>query len=421
NIDPDGDSVTLSVKAGFEPSNGDVEFISTTIFVGTETAQLDGYRYEPDPDFNGSESFTIVADDGNGGTAEQEVSVTITPVNDDPTALALSNDTIQENVDGAVVGTLTTEDVDLGREGDTHTYDIQGVVDEQGNAVSNLFEISGDTLKLKDDANADFEASTYFDVDVRTTDSAGSNLTETFRVLIEDDPSDDGLGSGFELVSVDDWFNPAWGGGFNATFEYTIQDDDVIDGTVSAWTIEPLYTGNGTISTGWSSFGPVAFGDFGDGFEITTVGQGWQREASPGDVITFSLQVLGDGFDEDDFAFDFLDEDPPLADPAAGDFSVDASTAWRWQGDFGQNVSITNGATDPSDGWTVKLDLDPGEAISINNVWGADAELVGGDWFFTAKSYNGALNPGQSAGFGFNATNLNGDTIPVEAADYAIV
>ena len=49
------------------------------------------FTYAPDPDFNGTDSFTILIDDGNGGTAEQAVSVTVTPVNDAPTAPAANS------------------------------------------------------------------------------------------------------------------------------------------------------------------------------------------------------------------------------------------------------------------------------------------------------------------------------------------
>jgi Ca2+-binding RTX toxin-like protein len=54
---------------------------------GTVAIQGDGtLTYTPDPDFNGADSFTYQVSDGNGGTDTVTVNVTITPVNDAPSA-----------------------------------------------------------------------------------------------------------------------------------------------------------------------------------------------------------------------------------------------------------------------------------------------------------------------------------------------
>ncbi len=55
--DVDGDTLTYSVKAGGEPEHGSVSFDPVA----------GSFVYTPDPDYNGSDSFTIVIDDGNGG------------------------------------------------------------------------------------------------------------------------------------------------------------------------------------------------------------------------------------------------------------------------------------------------------------------------------------------------------------------
>jgi hypothetical protein len=105
--DVDGDSLTYSVKPGFGPANGSVAF-----------NQLAGtFTYTPVPDFNGSDSFTILVDDGNGGTTEQLVSVSVTPVNDDPTAAATNSVTTAEDTASAATA-IGANDID----GDTLTY-----------------------------------------------------------------------------------------------------------------------------------------------------------------------------------------------------------------------------------------------------------------------------------------------------------
>ncbi|MCB9159700.1 MAG: tandem-95 repeat protein [Caldilineaceae bacterium] len=73
--DADNDDLTWSASA--EPAHGSV------------TIDGDGLSraivYTPDADFNGSDSFTITVDDGQGGQASTVVSVNVLAVNDAPT------------------------------------------------------------------------------------------------------------------------------------------------------------------------------------------------------------------------------------------------------------------------------------------------------------------------------------------------
>ncbi len=66
---------------------------------GILTANSDGsFTYQPDADFAGNDSFTYQATDGGAISQEVTVSLTITPVNDAPTATADSyeaNENIQ--------------------------------------------------------------------------------------------------------------------------------------------------------------------------------------------------------------------------------------------------------------------------------------------------------------------------------------
>jgi hypothetical protein len=75
--DADGNPLTFSIVTG--PAHGSL----SAIFNATPTsAQV---TYTPDANYNGSDSFTFKADDGQGGTSTGTVSITITPVNDPPT------------------------------------------------------------------------------------------------------------------------------------------------------------------------------------------------------------------------------------------------------------------------------------------------------------------------------------------------
>ena len=71
--DEEGDSFTASVVAG--PAHG------------TVVIHADGsFSYTPSADYNGSDSFTYLANDGSIDSDPATVSITITPVNDAPTA-----------------------------------------------------------------------------------------------------------------------------------------------------------------------------------------------------------------------------------------------------------------------------------------------------------------------------------------------
>lgn len=92
--------------------------LDTTTSNGSLTLNSDGsFTYTPDPDFNGSDSFTYHANDGTDNSNIATVTITVDPVNDAPVADAQSV-TTTENTSVAI--TLTGSDVD----GDALTFSI---------------------------------------------------------------------------------------------------------------------------------------------------------------------------------------------------------------------------------------------------------------------------------------------------------
>ncbi|MDH3967696.1 MAG: Ig-like domain-containing protein, partial [Rhodospirillales bacterium] len=71
--DPDGDSITAVLNTG--PANG-------TLVLNTNGS----FDYTPNADFNGTDSFTYVANDGIESSNIATVTITVTPVNDPPVA-----------------------------------------------------------------------------------------------------------------------------------------------------------------------------------------------------------------------------------------------------------------------------------------------------------------------------------------------
>ena len=154
--DPNGDTLTYAV--GSAPANGSV------------TVNADGsYVYTPKANYAGSDSFTVTASDGKGGTATQAVKVTVTPVNDAPviTSAAQAGAVVEDGALSAT-GKFTSSDVDAGA---TATYTGSKV------GTYGSFTIDAATGAWKYDLNnATAQAL-----------AAGEAKTETFAVVVTDD------------------------------------------------------------------------------------------------------------------------------------------------------------------------------------------------------------------------------------------
>ena len=152
--DPDGDTLSYTLKSGFAPTLGTVTFANGS------------FTYLPSANANGSDSFTIVIDDGHGGMVEQVVSVTINPVNDAPVA-ALTNTVVTDEGTTSAPVAIGASDVD----GDTLSY-----------AIKTGFEPAAGTVAFADGSF------TY-------TPHAGAGGSDTFTIVI-----DDGHGGATEQV-----------------------------------------------------------------------------------------------------------------------------------------------------------------------------------------------------------------------------
>jgi hypothetical protein len=162
---------------------------------GTATAST----YTPDANYNGPDSLTyrvtdtgeclLVFCDAPKTSSTQTVSITVNPVNDAPTGVALSNDSVAENQPvGTTVGTLSAADQDAG---DTHTF---ALVAGTGSTDNASFQITGSTLKTN--AVFDFEAKSSYSIRVRATDSGSLTFEKQFTITVtnvNEAPTDLGL------------------------------------------------------------------------------------------------------------------------------------------------------------------------------------------------------------------------------------
>ncbi|NYH96847.1 tandem-95 repeat protein [Novosphingobium marinum] len=101
--DPDGDTLTFSLKTGATPTKGVVVFNQSA---GT-------FVYTPNLNANGSDSFTVEIDDGNGNVIEVPVSATIGAVNDAPVVTVPATASTNEDTPVTITG-ISFSDVDAG-------------------------------------------------------------------------------------------------------------------------------------------------------------------------------------------------------------------------------------------------------------------------------------------------------------------
>ena len=92
-VDEDGALVVLDIPGGNDVLENDSDVdgdaltavLTTDVSNGTLALAADGsFTYTPDPDFNGTDAFTYVANDGTDNSSVATVTITVNPVNDPP-------------------------------------------------------------------------------------------------------------------------------------------------------------------------------------------------------------------------------------------------------------------------------------------------------------------------------------------------
>ncbi len=124
-------------------------------------------------------SIRVRSTDDAGASFEEVFTITVTDVNDSPTAIALDNSTVDEDAPvDTVVGALQTTDADSG---DTFTYSL---VSGEGDTDNASFTIDGENLVTA--TSLDFETQSSYSVRVRSTDGASASVEQVFTITIAD-------------------------------------------------------------------------------------------------------------------------------------------------------------------------------------------------------------------------------------------
>jgi ELWxxDGT repeat protein len=385
-------------------------------------------------DFETKSSYTvrIAASDASGVIDTEPFTISVTNVNEAPTALSLSNSTVPENSPaGTVVGTLSANDPDAG---DTFTY---ALVAGTGDSDNSNFTISGATLETGPRfANA---AKIAYSIRVRVTDSGGLSLERVFAIsAIQSSPPPPVATPG--SVTTVGAFDPATGTwylknsnspgapdaghfAYGAPGWISVAGDWNGDGVMTVGVVDPRtmtwYLKNSN-APGAPDITPFRFGTPGwipvvgdwNGDGTTTIGavdpatMTWylRNSNTPGtaDITPFRfgapgwVPVVGD-WDGDGVTtigvFDpigqfgqppatwYLKNDNHQGQPSFTPFAFGAA-GWRpVVGDWDGDGVTTVGVVDPSGVWHLRASNSPGAADAGQFAYGTGAyQVFAGDW-----------------------------------------
>ena len=152
--DIDGDSLSYSVLT--QPANG--------VLNGT----VPNLNYQPNVNFNGTDSFTFQANDGNDSSAVATINITVSAANDPPTADSLTLSTLEET---STTITLTGGDND----GDALTYQVVT------QPISG--SLIGTAPNLSYQPNADFNGADSFTY--RVNDGTTDSIDATVQITVQ--------------------------------------------------------------------------------------------------------------------------------------------------------------------------------------------------------------------------------------------
>ncbi|MBD1863355.1 MULTISPECIES: S-layer family protein [Trichocoleus] len=158
--DRDADQDAIAIISFTQPSSGTVD-----------SRNNGSFNYIPNPDFNGSDSFTYTISDGRGGSTTGVVNITVNAVNDLPIA---NSDTASTNEDTqATIVNVLANDSDI--EGDTFflsssTSATNGQLIDQGNGT------------FRYTPNTNFNGTDSFTYTI--TDSNGGSASATVNITV---------------------------------------------------------------------------------------------------------------------------------------------------------------------------------------------------------------------------------------------
>ncbi|MEE9336257.1 MAG: hypothetical protein V3U65_19380 [Granulosicoccaceae bacterium] len=265
DLDADGDGLPDAFEVGMSftsPNDSDSDGIPDYLEIDS-----DGDGLTDDQEF-----FFLTDTDGDGITDLDELAAGLDPANPDDALSDLDGD-----------GLTNAEELVLGTDPANADTDNDGIPDG--------YEVVSGFDPTQNDALTD-------------TDNDGvSNLDEYEASLepAEETPS----AKPMNFVSVNDWYNPSWGGGHIAVYNYVVTEEDVAVADNFGWRINVNYTGPGTIASTWMNGFPGAvesgFDANFNGHYVTNESVSYKPNLSVGQVVEVSIRVDGAPYAEADY------------------------------------------------------------------------------------------------------------------------
>ncbi len=126
-----------------------------------------------------SYSIRIRSTDQGSLYTEKTFTINVTNVNEQPTDISLSNNSVAENQPtGTAVGTLSTTDPDTGN---TFTYSLVSGI---GSTDNGSFTIAGGALKTA--AIFDYETKNSYSIRISSTDQGGLSFEKVFAITVSE-------------------------------------------------------------------------------------------------------------------------------------------------------------------------------------------------------------------------------------------
>ena len=298
DVDPNSQELTATLKAG--PSHGTVD----------ESADGLSFIYTPDPNYNGVDSFTYTAFDGEYTSKAGTVTITITPVNDAPVATADAF-TVNEDSGANTIDVLFNDnDADAGQ-----TVTVSGVTQGTNGTVA----IVGTSVSYT--PNPNFFGGDSFTYTIADGDGGSATATATITVRpVNDKPSfTKGANQSVQFFSartVVGWATgispgPANESGQALTFNITGNTNPGL------FSVPPAVSSTGTLT-----YTPAAAGSATITLTLSDNGGTLYGGVDTSDPVTFTITVTTD------YGFVGVQNLPP---PPTKTFKPGSSVPLRWQ------------------------------------------------------------------------------------------
>ncbi|MBN3888837.1 MAG: DUF4114 domain-containing protein [Nostoc sp. JL31] len=138
------------------------------------------YQNSSDNPTTTTRTISFVVNDGTLDSSPTTRNINLTAVNDAPTDLELSANTVNdEAAANTVIGTFNSTDPD---QNDNFTYSLVSEIDDTDN---NAFTIDGNTLKINN--SPDFQTKPTYKIRVRTTDNGSLNFEKELTINVNDE------------------------------------------------------------------------------------------------------------------------------------------------------------------------------------------------------------------------------------------